>query len=158
MSVTVYRRGEPGQPQAVQVKGNRLAERDWQEPASIDEAEERYLRTVEETQKIDAQLSQKNRSDEFGQRLVGNEYHQWRARAVFARQKLTAEARLLKAWVKRKRHEASALRAGVLAPDDPKALLLAARDLIKKLADEGVDIDADEWALIETIERYLGIR
>jgi hypothetical protein len=76
------------------------------EPQSLAEAEERLLDIKENMRLIEAQLADRNRLTENGQRMTEREYHEWRSRAVFAKAAKTSEVARLKAWMVRYRTDA----------------------------------------------------
>lgn len=57
---------------------------------------------VQIIQSIEAQLSQKDKSDLDGRRLSDSEYHDWRARAIAKRRHLLGELREVKAELARR--------------------------------------------------------
>jgi hypothetical protein len=131
----------------------------WNEPHTIAEATERRLASIACAQRIQEQLGNRNAMTVDGVRLSSREYWEWRNRAAAALRHETAELRRLNAWLKAQRTTvARCLVGGVLAGldlDDPTELLTAACGLIKRLARDGVPLDADEQAIVDAMDRYL---
>lgn len=104
---------------------------------------------------IDAQLSQKRKYDPSGRMWTAAEYHEWRARACIAKAHLQQRARKVKTEIASLNIAANAEMAGVPADSDATNLLNGAYLLLRRLADEGVDFDPREFALMDTVRDFL---
>ena len=121
--------------------------------STVEEIEERRAKIVMDISAIDAQLGQTRRFDAtLGRELDRAEYSQWRNRALSARgekvKALLVANKELKA--------ARAAQQVKAAPDSsPDGLLLSAYTLLRRLADEGVDLDPDEFAVMDAVRAHL---
>ena len=79
--------------------------KDFVEPATFQEAEERMRRLYEDAALIEAQLGNKFKLDENGEKLSTREYYQWREKAKFAWSAKRAEYKALKEWIAEKGKE-----------------------------------------------------
>ena len=76
----------------------------WIEPTTTDDAEERATNLLNDIEKINIQLGDRDRrSPETGERLHDREYWLWRSKALRVRTNKLKEYRQLKRWLK-KRH------------------------------------------------------
>jgi len=112
-------------------------------PRSVKAARERRLQLVAELNHIQSQLADRNRIDENGVRMVGDAYHAWRSKAISAQSIKQAECAYLKAWLIENTRE--------VGQKSKYALLVQALALFDKLAEEDVDFDDTETALVEDI-------
>lgn len=126
-------------------------------PVSIEAAKDEILTVTAEIEAIQAQMSQKNHQDERGNRLGDHEYHQWRARALYARQKKLERLRRLKTYVRAVNLEAVRIAAGVPKPVNVVELLGA---LVAAFRDAVASEDRTdrEKALLDLAERWLQTR
>jgi hypothetical protein len=103
-------------------------------PASVQVAEDTALALSDGILMIQAQLAEKNHTDENGKRLSDHEYQAWRARAVWALHKKTIERRRLSRWLLAQKRRAYAVEQGVETPKNVVelvgALQAAFRDAI----------------------------
>jgi hypothetical protein len=72
--------------------------RGWHPPKSIIEADRRIGQLEEEILEIEAQLADKDRRDANGDRFTPQDYHKWRASAIYAMNKKKQERSRLLAW------------------------------------------------------------
>lgn len=72
------------------------------EPSSIEEAVDRRHRLQKEVEKLQEQLSEKNRTDVSGRRLDEADYNRWRRTTIAAMHERQQELRDLRAWLGRK--------------------------------------------------------
>lgn len=121
------------------------------------EAERKRL--VDEIQSVDAQLSEKRKYDRDGRMWTAPEYHEWRAKAVavrFSRLKRLRSVKEELESLRQKRHTATVkAAAGVPLASGADALLAAAHDLLRRLVSDGVDLDPDEFAVLDAIRDHL---
>lgn len=118
-------------------------------PASLADAEERRQQLTLEIQGIQAQLGDKQRTDESGRRLEAQEYWTWKKRAQHALNQKLDELRQLKAWIKENRPP---LADGVQRSAENPEAVLALRELyviLKNLQAEDVDLDPHELNKID---------
>ena len=106
-------------------------------------------------QNIDAQLSRKRKYDPNGRMWTVAEYHEWRARACQAKAHLQQRARKVKTEIASLNIAANAEAAGVAPDANAEGLLQGAYLLLRRLADEGVDFDPHEFALMDTVRDFL---
>lgn len=128
------------------------------EPTSIQDAEERINDLQERIRDITLQLSNKNRLDSNGNRLVGYEYHDWRRRALAAKNYCHTEVTFLKQWIKNQHRKMDELRAAEkfhFDPDSAVSLLAAMYKLVHDLSESNVQITREEWALVDVVRDHL---
>jgi hypothetical protein len=70
-------------------------------PESLHEAEERRAQLTLDVQSIQAQLGDKQRTDEEGHRLTSNEYWAWKKKAQHALNQRLVELRVVKEWIRK---------------------------------------------------------
>ena len=126
---------------------------EWVPPVSLEEALQRKEAAVIALQDIQTQLSQQNKTDVYGRRISDVEYHEWRGRAVSALRHRQADVQRLKAAIRQLRSQANVQKAG-LDGSDPAALIGGAARLFQKLMNEGVELDADELALVDLLQDW----
>lgn len=122
-------------------------------PTSLADAEDRRQQITLEIQGIQAQLGDKQRTDESGRRLDTQEYWTWKKRAQHALNQKLDELRTLKAWIKEHR-PSSSYDAVMRAPvnnqvDEIINHLENLYALLIRLKAEDVDFDAPELDRIE---------
>ena len=125
-------------------------------PTSLADADEQRRRLTTEVQELQAQLGDRQRSDNAGRRLGTQEYWSWKRQARdLLTQKLT-DLREVKDWIRDNRH---ALPPGPLSPDafafvgQLESLYLILRDL----RNEDVDFDQAEIDKIEAARMLLAV-
>lgn len=117
-------------------------------PATLEDAEQRERDLIYDLNVIHMQLG-----DESRKQRMGDEFAAWKTKALGARVNKIDELHWLKGWIRNRR---AALRAnvGTVSRDDPNALLVAARWVIKNMKDDGVDLDANELAILDALNEY----
>ena len=126
-------------------------------PEGIEEARERKASLQDQIESIQYQLSEKDKTDEEGNRLPPKKYHKWRRQAVKALTAKKRELRFLKRWI-RDRQKQIAARKFDIDPDDEKDLLIAANNLLQEKIQQGCDFSDTELMLANTIrDHVLGI-
>lgn len=122
-------------------------------PASLEEALTRRATVVSEVQKIQLDLSNRNKTQN-GERIDSRDYWKWRHQAVRALMHKTGELRALKEWIRAEREKRLGEEAEVNT-HDPEDLLAASFRLLARLRSEGVEFDPPEIALINALQLYL---
>lgn len=117
---------------------------------TIEEAQRERLDLVERVNGIDVQLAE--RAVTKG----GEEYLEWRARALRARYMMTTKLRRIKVWISEQREKEAKERSIRRGGDD--GLLYDLYSLVKNLVRDGVDLSRDEQALLDDVSNYLSIR
>lgn len=74
-------------------------EAEFVEPKTFNEAVDRRSRLQADIEALQAELADKNRRDEQGQRLTGEQYADWRAVTIRLLQQKQRELRAVKAWL-----------------------------------------------------------
>jgi hypothetical protein len=77
-------------------------------PESLHEAEERRSQLTLDVQNIQAQLGDKQRADENGNRLASNEYWAWKKKAQRVLNQRLVELRMIKEWIRKTKKRLSA--------------------------------------------------
>lgn len=126
-------------------------------PVSLADAEVRRQQITLEIQGIQAELGDKQRTDETGRRLTAQEYWAWKKRAQHDLNQKLDELRTLKAWIKEQR---TPYEEAARAPMDEQSEALVERlaDLYRIMVDlrnEDVDFDPGELDKIEAAGRTL---
>lgn len=124
-------------------------------PSSLADAEERRQQLTLEIQGIQAQLGDKQRTDESGRRLTAEEYWAWKKRAQHALNQKLDELRSLKTWIKERRpvyeehvHPQSKI-------DTIVGHLAGLCTVLENLRAEDVDFDSEELNKIEAARLML---
>jgi len=99
-------------------------------------------------------LSEKNKTDDEGNRLPPKKYHKWRRQALKALTAKKRELRFLKRWIRDWQKSLSARKFDV-DPSNAEDLLVAANALIQDKITEGCDLSDDELVLANTIRDYV---
>jgi hypothetical protein len=112
---------------------------------TLADAEERRQQLTLEIQGIQAQLGDRQRTDDQGRRLSSNEYWAWKKRAQHALNQKLDELRLVKSWIRENQRETPAVELarhiGVLC------------QLFDELKTEDVEFDLDELDKIDAARR-----
>lgn len=112
---------------------------------TLADAEERRQQLTLEIQGIQAQLGDRQRTDDQGRRLSSNEYWAWKKRAQHALNQKLDELRLVKSWIRENQRETPvvelARHIGVLC------------QLFDELKTEDVEFDLDELDKIDAAKR-----
>lgn len=74
---------------------------EYKTPTSLHEAESRRAQLTLDVQNIQAQLGDKQRVDENGQRLTSNEYWAWKKKAQRVLNQRLVELRMTKEWIRK---------------------------------------------------------
>ena len=119
-------------------------------PVSLADAEERRQQITLEIQGIQAQLGDKQRTDESGRRLDAQEYWTWKKRAQHALNQKLDELRTLKAWIKEHRPSSYDTRNPSMA-DHLENLC----GILENLRGEEVDLDPQELEKLEAAKQAL---
>lgn len=124
-------------------------------PKDLDEALRRREELTDEIQDIQAQLADKNKTDQDGNRLSSKEYWSWRNSAQYALNKKLSEQRKIKRWIHQERE-----RNGY--PQEEQGLEIQAvshlaqiHKICETLRREDVDFDVDEIAKIDAAGGFL---
>jgi hypothetical protein len=125
-------------------------------PASLADAEDRRQQITLEIQGIQAQLGDKQRTDETGRRLNAQEYWAWKKRAQHALNQKLDELRSLKNWIKEHRPSEEAIRVPIDAQSAGLARhLVGLCEILTNLRNEEVDFDPEEINKIEAAQKML---
>ncbi len=113
---------------------------------TLAEAEERRQQLTLEIQGIQAQLGDRQRTDESGRRLTSSEYWSWKKKAQYALNQKLDELRSIKNWIK-----------DLKAPAEETLLqhvhvLCQILDVLKA---EGVEFDDAEWSKVDAAKAAL---
>jgi hypothetical protein len=123
-------------------------------PTSLQTAEAWADELAAEIGMIQAQLANKDHTDEDGRRLNGHEYHQWRGRAVWALQKKTIAKRRLNRWITEQKQAVAAIEDGVEAPKNVVELVGALAAALKDSIG-WEDLTPHERALVNTANAWI---
>ncbi len=104
---------------------------------------------------IEQQLSTRNRTDEFGQRLADVDYWKWRDKATFAVAQLSKGLSQSKIRLKKMREEIALQTQGMtFNTNTPKDLLLGAYALLRKLEGD-VEFSPSEYLFLDALRSYV---
>lgn len=117
------------------------------EPSTLEAADQRRQELTLEIQSIQAQLGDKQRTDETGRRLGAQEYWAWKKRAVHALNEKLAELRAIKNFIQRARSGSS--------EGDAVIHLHRLYRILLTMKTEDVDFDPVEVTQLEAAERCL---
>lgn len=117
---------------------------------TLEDAERVHQEFIEDVQNIQAQLGDKQRTDEHGNRLNAKAYWAWRKSAQHALAKKLTELRAVKAWIREHRKAAPLL-------EDREALhhLRKLCAILDDLMEEDVEFDAEESKQIAAAKGFL---
>lgn len=122
---------------------------------TLKELEDRRAQLVLEVKTIQAQLGQTRRFDvKLGRELSRVEYSRWRNKAL---QALAEKEKALLNYTKTLREERAKAAVGVtdFDPSSANGVLSATYVLLRRLVDEGVDLDPDEFKVMDAARDYL---
>lgn len=121
----------------------------FDEPADLEEADQRRRDLTLDIQSIQQQLGDKQRTDENGNRLSQKCYWAWRKKAQFVLNQKLDELRFIKAWLKKNRPS--------LNPFTHQQALDHLSSLISILDDLRDDeaLEPDELTILEAAEAFL---
>jgi hypothetical protein len=120
----------------------------YTEPTSLENAIQRHRDLV-----YDLNIIQMQMSDETRKVRMGVEFGAWRTKAAGARVNKIDEILWLKEWIIRRRAEL--LADTRLDRDDPSSLIAGALFVLKRLHQDGVDLDDKEFAIMNALEDFL---
>ena len=126
-------------------------------PGTLAEAIAERQRLTQEVSDIQTQLANRNATDESGQRIPAQDYWAWRHRAMFAMRSKERRASELKMFITTERQRTAAVMAGgmISGTVSAESLLAALVGLVKRLSAEGVELDAQEQALVDAARDLL---
>lgn len=127
-------------------------ENDWQEPASIKDAENRKDKTIALLFNIDAQLNSKMLTDENGRRLDSQTYQLRRNKLLRQKSQVLKDLRRLRNWIRSERDAVHSEDA--VMPDS--VLLKRAYALFTQLREDGVDFEPRELELLDLLAARVG--
>jgi hypothetical protein len=125
---------------------------EWQDPTSIKDAENRKDKTIAMLFNIDAQLNNKQLTDEDGNRLDSHAYQARRAKLLKQKSHILRDLKHLRHWIRNARDASSA--DNKVLPDN--ALLRKAYELFAQLRDDGVDFEDHELEFIDVLAARVG--
>lgn len=128
--------------------GNSRPVRNYPEPSSLENAIDRHRDLV-----YDLNIIQMQMSDETRKTRMGADFAAWKTKAIGARVNKVDEILWLKNWIIRRRAEA--LANVRLDRDDPRSLIASALFVLKRLHQDGVDLDDKEFAIMNALEDFL---
>lgn len=115
----------------------------------------RRRQLVDQISEITVQLSDKDRRHEDGRRWTDSEYHAWRQKALRTLRARESVLRELNDWLEGERARVALADAGNTAAADTLQVEHDAYRLLMKLAEEGVDLDEAEWAVVERLRAHV---
>ena len=115
-------------------------------PKDLAEAEQLRQELTLDIQRIQAQLGDRQRTDEQGRRLSTKEYWAWKKRAQYVLNEKLVELRSLKAWIRRNEHPTK---------EDASFHLTKMVDILVTLQNEDVEFSPTERSAIEEAHRFL---
>jgi hypothetical protein len=127
-------------------------------PTSLDEAEERRAQLTLDVQSIQAQLGDKQRTDENGKRLTSKEYWAWKKRAQHALNQRLNELRAVKQWIRDKKRGLSVPALEIDAGASLEEAVGHVHQLaliLSKLDDEEVEFSKEERIQIDAAGHFL---
>ena len=147
----------------------------YKQPSCLAEARSVRQKLIEDIAGINAQLSNKNKRRKCtacdgegsqgnnkpctacdgrgGFRWSDHEYHEWRQRALTALRAREAVLRRVNSWIADAESRAEVLEQGV--PADTHDLIRKAHNLFLDLVQDGVELETDEWRVIEELRDFL---
>lgn len=124
-----------------------------EEDQELSKLEQDRVALASQLSDIDAQLAQKRRFDSDGTMWDVGRYHRWRASAVAAKTHVLNELRAVNVRLKELRVKRTA--AGVSGGPSARDLISGAHTLLWRLVEEGVDLDPEEIALVNSMDAWL---
>jgi hypothetical protein len=131
---------------------------DFDLPDSLESAEIRRKQLTLDVQSIQAQLGDKQRTDEDGNRLSSKEYWAWKKRAQHALNQKLDELRAVKHWIReKKRSLVTPIEdvSGTVTVEEAVGHLRQLHRMLTKLQEEGVEFSADEFTQIDAAGHVL---
>ena len=119
------------------------------EPTSIENAKDRHRDLVHDLNVIQMQMGDETRKA----RMTASEFAEWRRKAMGARINKIDEIIWLKNWIRAQR----ALRDALVEADrsDPTQLIVVARNVLRDLKEDGVELDENEIAIFNALDEYV---
>jgi len=127
-------------------------------PKDLDEAEERRVQLTLDVQGIQAQLGDKQRTDDSGRRLSSQEYWNWKKRAQHALNFKLNELRAIKKWIKDTKRSMAAPVVEVVGSatlEEAVGHLAQLYQIISDLREEEVEFNESELAKIFAAGNFL---
>ncbi len=147
----------------------------YKPPSCLAEARSVRQKLIEDIAGINSQLSNKNKRRKCtacdGEGTLGNnipcstckgrggfrwsdhEYHSWRQRALTALRAREAVLRRVNTWVSEEENRTEVIERGT--PADTHDLIRKAHTLFLDLVQDGVELETDEWRVIEELRDFL---
>lgn len=133
----------------------------FQVPESVEEAQERAEKLMDDIRTIEVTRSQRMVEVRAGVTLPPAEYKElleWKSKANAAQAFKTIEYRKLKQWLKQNNSHMVAFnelrqRSG-FNPKDPESILLFLINVMTTLIHEGVELRQDEQAVLDAAKEY----
>lgn len=147
----------------------------YKPPTCLAEATSVRQKLIEDIAGINAQLSNKNKrrkctackgrgthgdnepcppcQGKGGFRWSDHEYHGWRQRALTALRAREKVLRRVNQWISDEEGCTAAVASGV--PVDTHMLIRKAHSLFLDLVEDGVELESDEWKVIEELRAFL---
>lgn len=128
---------------------------EYTEPRCVAEGETLRAKFVADIERISLQLGDRDKRDAEGNRLTGVAYHTWRKSALCALNARRMVVRRLNAWLDAARRRANVSKAHGPAVEASYAMVDAAYQLFRQLAEDDVEFEAHEWQVVESLRTYL---
>jgi len=125
----------------------------FDEPTSLAEAEALRVELTNDVQSIQAQLGDKQRTDEDGNRLTSKEYWSWKKRAQHALNQKLDHLRYVKTWIRENRQAAYPSR--MATADEAIAHVRTLCSILLVMRDEEVEFSAEESLQIDAAKNFL---
>lgn len=122
-----------------------MGDRQFRDPESVLEAQERMLSLSQDVMNIERQLAEPPRGE-------NDEYRRWRSKAHGSLVYKKSEHAFLKHWVTERRRQIEAGKLDIFHPNDPREILVRTRQALKKALDGDT---ADLGPLYNVIDQYL---
>ena len=130
------------------------------EPTSVVEAEDRLRDLWIRSREIEAQLADHNRCDPAtGERLSDEQYAAWHSKAVWAHKAMLVEQLQIKEWLREQRVRSAMQTLGNVDPqrvdlDNPTHVLWLSFRAMLAIAKRG-DLHDDETTVLDLVRHYL---
>lgn len=119
------------------------------QPTSLDEAETLRAELTREVQSIQAQLGDKQRVDDDGNRLSPNEYWAWKKRAQHALNQKLEDLRAVKLWVRENRLPSSP------PVYEARGHVTNLHAILTEMEEDGVTLDPQEKTKMDAAQDFL---
>jgi hypothetical protein len=117
-------------------------------PESLEEAEALRQELTLDVQSIQAQLGDRQRTDENGNRLSASDYWAWKRKANNALNQRLDELRMVKQWIRDRRNPAG-------PRDNASTHLRELHKILERLSDEGCALKDEERRRLKDAGQYL---